>query len=146
MCSKLEHQNQGVGEGRGDVIVGPVAQKGQMKDRPTALTIRNRITRANRILAKSNASPGNNDRALRGELAAISFASVTGLNSDIRVDPETVLTDLLADLMHWCDVEANRGSSLESLSFESALKRARGHYRSEHDGAKARGLEDPHSS
>src|ERR1700688_3272757 len=117
-----------------------------MKNRPTTLTIRNRIRRANRILAKSNTGLRNSDRALRGELAAVSFASVTGLNSDIRVDPETVLTDLLADLMHWCDVEANRGRKLESIDFESALKRARRHYRSEYDEAEAGGLENPHPS
>jgi hypothetical protein len=117
-----------------------------MKDRPTTLTIRNRIRRANRILAKRNTGPSNSDRALRGELAAVSFPSVTGLNSDIRVDPETVLTDLLADLMHWCDAETNRSSNPESINFESALKRARKHYRSEYDETEARGLEDPRPS
>jgi len=99
-----------------------------MEDRPTTRRIRNRIRIVNRRLAKADADPRNADRALWGELAVVSFASVTGQSHDVHVDPETVLGDLLADLMHWCDVQKASDSRIESIDFESALQRARNHY------------------
>jgi hypothetical protein len=27
------------------------------------------------------------------------------MSADLRVEPEVVLSDLLTDLMHWCDVQ-----------------------------------------
>ena len=89
--------------------------------------IRNRIRSVNRRLAKVG-NPRNADRSLWGGFAVVSFASVTGLRGDIEVDPETVLTDLLADLMHWCDVQKASGCMPEPIDFESALERARDHY------------------
>jgi len=99
-----------------------------MEDRPTTRKIRNRIRVVNRRLAKADADPRNADRALWGELAVVSFASVTGQRPDVYIDPETVLGDLLADLMHWCDIQKTSDSRIESIDFESALKRARNHY------------------
>jgi hypothetical protein len=96
-----------------------------------------RIRRANRLLIESNADLRNADRALWGSLAAISFASVTGQSEDLEVDPETLLGDLLAALMHWCDVQKTRGLE-ESIDFESALTRARNHYKEECDDERGR--------
>jgi hypothetical protein len=92
-----------------------------------------RIRRANRLLIESHADPRNADRALWGSLAVLSFASVTGQGADVEVDPETVLGDLLAGLMHWCDVQKTRARLEEPIEFESALKRARNHYGEECD-------------
>ena len=95
------------------------------------LTIRKimgQIRKVNRRLHETDADPNNADRVLWGSLAVASFASVTGLSEDVQTDPETVLGDLLAGLMHWCDAEKNSGSLEESLDFESALERARNHY------------------
>ncbi len=102
-----------------------------MGKRPAALKIRNQIRSVNRRLAKDNAEPRNADRSLWSELAVVSFAGVTGLSEDLQIDPETVLCDLLADLMHWCDVQKTNHSEVESIDFESALSRARGHYSEE---------------
>jgi len=102
-----------------------------MGDRLATLKIRNRIRSVNRRLAKNNAGPRNADRSLRGALAVVSFASVTGLSGDVQIDPETVLADLLADLMHWCDIQKTNDCLKESLDFESALERARHHYSEE---------------
>lgn len=90
-----------------------------------------RIRRANRLLIKSHSDPCNADRALWGSLAVVTFASVTGQSGDVEVDPETVLGDLLAGLMHWCDVQKTNRGLEESIDFESALKRARNHYEEE---------------
>ncbi|MFY9560429.1 MAG: hypothetical protein WAQ52_09365 [Terriglobales bacterium] len=82
-------------------------------------------------MAKTHADPCNADRALWGALAVVSFASVTGQSEDVQTDPETVLGDLLADLMHWCDVQKTSESRIESIDFESALERASNHYTEE---------------
>ncbi len=63
--------------------------------------IRAQILRMNRRLGKTGEDPSNDDRALLGSLAVAQFASAAGQIDDIRSDPETVLSDLLADLMHW---------------------------------------------
>ena len=89
-----------------------------MGKRPAALKIRNQIRSVNRRLAKDNAEPRNADRSLWSELAVVSFAGVTGLSEDLQIDPETVLCDLLADLMHWCDVQKTNHSEVESIDFE----------------------------
>ncbi len=102
-----------------------------MEDRRTMLKIRRRIQRINRRLAENSADPRNADRSSWGELAVVSFASVTGLSPDVQLDPETVLCDLLVDLMHWCDVPKAKDSLVESVDFESALQRAREHYSQE---------------
>ena len=112
-----------------------------MDYRHTILKIRSRIRSANLRLAKNSAAPRNTDRSLWGSLAVFSFASVTGLNGDVQTDPETVLADLLADLMHWCDVQKADKCLVESIDFESALRRARHHYSNER--AEERGQEGP---
>jgi hypothetical protein len=102
-----------------------------MDDRSTILRVRSQIRSVNRRLAMGNVAPCNADRALWGELAVVSFASVTGLGEDVRSDPETVLSDLLADLMHWCDARETRTCVSGPVDYESALERAREHYSKE---------------
>lgn len=62
----------------------------------------------------------NAERATFGELAMVSFASKTGQSGDVIEDPETVIGDLLADLMHFCDAK--------DVDFEEALRRGRNHH------------------
>ena len=114
------------------------AQEKWMKSRPTTLGTRGRIRSVNRRLAKNNAGPRNADRSSWGELAVVSFASVTGLSGDVELDPETVLCDLLADLMHWCDAPKAKGSRAQPVDFESALQLAREHYAQELVGERKR--------
>ena len=57
----------------------------------------------------------NTDRAEWAEVALLAFMRKTG------ADREDALSDLLSDLMHWCD--RNSGQS-----FEAELARAREHY------------------
>jgi hypothetical protein len=80
---------------------------------------------------KNKPEPGNADRARWGKLAMTSFAKATGANRDLPSDPETVLADLLADVMHWCDARKTADQSLEPIDFESALDRARAHHAKE---------------
>jgi hypothetical protein len=97
----------------------------------TVRKLRDRIRRVNRRLDETHADPRNADRALWGALAAVTFASVTGQIEYVETDPETVLGDLLADLMHWCDAQKSNVLREQSIDFESALARARNHYREE---------------
>ena len=82
-----------------------------------------RIHAVQRRLATQGGEMTNADRVLWGELALSSFASESGQTDDLTTDPETVLGDLLADLMHFCDA---RGTD-----FDSALERGRNHHRAE---------------
>ena len=93
--------------------------------------VMDRVRGVNRRLSETRADPRNADRALWGELAVVTFANVTGQSRDVQTDPETVLGDLLADLMHWCDSQKTNVSLEESIDFESALGRARNHYNEE---------------
>ncbi|MGC2472757.1 MAG: hypothetical protein WA485_00365 [Candidatus Sulfotelmatobacter sp.] len=102
-----------------------------MANQPRIRKLIDRIRRANRRLIETHADPCNADRALWGALAVTSFASVTGQSEEVAVDPETVLGDLLAGLMHWCDAQKTNDSLEESIDFESALERARNHYKEE---------------
>jgi len=81
-----------------------------------------------RRLAKENAPTGNADRALWGGFALSTFARISGSEQDLHTEPETVLTDLLADLMHWCDNGGILGSKIGSIDFDSALGQARIHH------------------
>ena len=99
-----------------------------MRHRLTAVEIRKHIRFVNRRLAKGGEIPRNSDRSLWGEFALMSFASVTGLTADSQADPDTVLVDLLTDLMHWCSA---RPTTSQSIDFEWALERARAHYTEE---------------
>jgi hypothetical protein len=62
----------------------------------------------------------NNDRASWAGIAIKAFIAETG------TDEEDVLTDLLADLMHWAD--------RNNYDMDAALERARGHYEAETGG------------
>lgn len=93
---------------------------------PTAVGMRYRILDAISRLA-GGAEPRGSDSALCGAFALLGFADVTGQVEEVSSDPETVLCDLLADLMHWCDDQGG-GKMVEAVNFESALERARRHY------------------
>ena len=83
-------------------------------------------------LARDDEDPMNTERAMRGSSAMVGFVRAAGQNVDLRIDPETVLCDLLADLMHWCDLQKTVDPFMEPVDFESALGRARRHYGGEH--------------
>jgi hypothetical protein len=93
--------------------------------------IKARIRRLNHRLVETGADPSNADRALLGAFAVAQFAGVTGRAEDIYADPETVLGDLLADLMHWCDVQRSSSEPQEAIGFDSALEQARDYYNEE---------------
>jgi hypothetical protein len=93
--------------------------------------IRAQIFRMNHRLSETGGDPSNNDRALLGALALAHFASATSRTEDIHADPETILSDMLADLMHWCDIQPSVGKMHEPIGFDSALERARDYYAEE---------------
>jgi hypothetical protein len=102
-----------------------------MIDRSKIRKIRAQLRRADQELNEMGADPRNSDRALWGELVVAHFASVTGRAEDMLTIPETVLSDLLADLMHWCDVRQSDSEPREMIAFDSALERARDYYNEE---------------
>jgi hypothetical protein len=59
----------------------------------------------------------NERRAEWAQCAIDAFIETTG------TDPEDALSDLLCDIMHWCDIAEN-----ESPGFDAELDRAKGHY------------------
>jgi len=85
----------------------------------------------NHRLNKTGADPSSADWALWGALAVAHFAQVSGRPSDVHTDPETMLSDLLADLMHWCDVRKSSSGPQDAVGFDSALERARDYYNEE---------------
>lgn len=103
-----------------------------MAARPSVRKIKNQIRTVNSSLEKANADPCNEDRALWALLAVVSFAGVVGLAEDVATDPETILGDLLADLMHWCDVQQMSSTRQEPINFDAALARGRNHYGEEY--------------
>ena len=76
-------------------------------------------------------NPRNADRSNWAGSVVAQFAKATGIRHDLPSDPETVLADLLADLMHWCDAQKTSSRLEENVDFDSALIRARTHYRVE---------------
>ena len=60
----------------------------------------------------------NDDRAAVAYSALEAFQGLTG------TDPGDAVSDLLCDLMHWCDRNSDEG-------FDVALTRARAHYAEE---------------
>jgi hypothetical protein len=87
---------------------------------------------------KGNAgTPSNRTRAALGANALRRFAEAVGAVDDLRSEPETVLTDLLADLMHWCRPR-RRNYGTGTIVFESALSLARRHYLLERPRKRAR--------
>ena len=85
----------------------------------------------NHRLNETGTDPANADRALWGGLAFAHFAAITRRAEDMRTDSETVLSDLLADLMHWCDVQRSSRGRQEAIGFDSALERAKDYYKEE---------------
>lgn len=103
-----------------------------MANQLTLQEITQRMRSLNHRLTGNREDLRNADRALWGAFAIVSFAGVTGQSQDVQTDPETVLGDLLGDLMHWCDDQRTSGGIAESIDFESALERARDHYNEEY--------------
>jgi hypothetical protein len=71
----------------------------------------------------------NDDRASWAEAALIVFAQRTGLAQETlgdKEDPFLIVSDLLADLAHWCD--------LNRVDLPSALTHAARHYHAETGG------------
>lgn len=93
--------------------------------------IRAQIRRVSHRLNKTGTDPSNAYWALWGALAVALFASVTSRSDEMHVDPETVLSDLLADLMHWCDVQRPDSEPQGAIGFDAALERARDYYNEE---------------
>jgi hypothetical protein len=102
-----------------------------MTGRSEIRRVKAQIRRANHRLSETGADPSSADRALWGALAVAHFASVTDRSEDMHTDPETVLSDLLADLMHWCDARRSNSELQEAVRFDSALERARDYYNEE---------------
>ena len=83
--------------------------------------------RINRPIVKSN--PTNEQRAAWAEEALLAFGRRIGVAVENQGDSEAALllvSDLLADLAHWCD--------LHNVSFASALTKATGYYQAETEG------------
>ncbi|OAI57304.1 hypothetical protein AYO50_01710 [Acidobacteria bacterium SCGC AG-212-P17] len=71
----------------------------------------------------------NDDRASWAEAALIVFAQRTGLAKETlgdKEDPFLIVSDLLADLAHWCD--------RNHMDLPAALAHATSHYRAETSG------------
>lgn len=102
-----------------------------MTGRSAIRKIREQIRRMNHRLSKTGADPSNADRALWGALAVAHFSGAASRAHDMHADAETVLSDLLADLMHWCDVQRSNCGRQEAIRFDSALERARDYYEEE---------------
>ena len=81
-------------------------------------------------MGDSNKYPTNVDRVGWASSVLATFAKSTGADNDLVADPETVLADLLADLMHWCDAQKST-SRKDGPNFDVALARARAHYHAE---------------
>jgi hypothetical protein len=102
-----------------------------MTGRGEVRRIRSKIQRVNHRIGETGADPSNADRALWGALAVAHFASTSSRVEGMRADPETGLSDLLADLMHWCDVQRSGSKRGEAIGFDSALEWARDYYNEE---------------
>jgi len=79
--------------------------------------------------AAANEGTTNDDRALWAEAALLAFAQRIGLAKEMVGDKEDrffIISDLLADLAHWCD--------RNEVDLPSALIHAGQHYCAETDG------------
>jgi hypothetical protein len=92
--------------------------------------ITGQIRRMNQRLRETEAGPSNTDLALWGALAIAQFDGTVALGEGSASETELMLSDLLADLMHWCDEGATRPREQAGL-FEAALERAREYYQEE---------------
>lgn len=63
----------------------------------------------------------NDDRATWAEEALLKFGRETG--QDLRIEPDELVSDFIADLMHWCD--------RNGVDFEDMVRRGKGHYEEE---------------
>ena len=63
----------------------------------------------------------NDDRASWAEVALVD--ALRAFMKTTRTDREDALSDLLADLLHWCDSN--------DIDFDRELERGRGHYAEE---------------
>lgn len=63
--------------------------------------------------------PTNYDRAVWADAAVEAFRQACDMFDE---DAETELSDLLSDLMHWCDAQESR------VSFDACVERARANY------------------
>ena len=84
---------------------------------------------AHQVEQPSDEGPSNDDRALWAEAALLAFAQRTGLAREIigdKEDPFFIISDLLADLAHWCD--------RHQVDLPSALAHAARHYHAETGG------------
>jgi len=82
------------------------------------------------IAAKADDGPTNDERASWAEIALLAFGQRTGLVK-ARVgdseEPFFIISDLLADLAHWCD--------RSNVDLSTAITHAAQHYLAETDGA-----------
>lgn len=69
----------------------------------------------------------NVERARRAEKALKEYARLTGSAWKVGLEAEDLLTDLLADLMHWCEWK-------HLADFETCHARAGNHYTEERAG------------
>ncbi|MBZ6393084.1 MAG: hypothetical protein LBE90_21640 [Pantoea dispersa] len=84
------------------------------------------------LSVRAEAAEADNDNARRIHLAAsvlLHFADMTG-SADSTEPADTVVTDLLTDLMHLC---AHCWPDNSPVSFDGALNTARMHYQTESD-------------
>ena len=93
------------------------------------MRVRYQETMTDPMTEPSKEGPSNDDRAHWAEAALLAFAQRTGLAKDMVVDKEDsffIISDLLADLAHWCD--------RHEVDLPAALIHAGQHYRAETDG------------
>lgn len=77
----------------------------------------------------------DSDVPMHGTPAASAGVAIAAFRKETRCDAEDAVTDLLANLMHFCD--------RNGLSFESELEHAREHYEAEVKESTARRASDP---
>jgi hypothetical protein len=94
--------------------------------------IRREIERVNRRLRETDSRPSKADLALWGALAIAQLNGSVASGEGSATDAELALSDLLADLMHWCDLRSS-AQRRQTISFESALENAQAYYQEECD-------------
>jgi hypothetical protein len=95
--------------------------------------IRREIERVNRRLREKDSQPSSADLALWGALAIAQLNGSVASGEGSATDAELALSDLLVDLMHWCDLRSSVRRRQQTVSFESALENAKAHYQEERD-------------
>jgi hypothetical protein len=83
--------------------------------------LKQKLEAARKLWSQPDQVVTNEQRALWGQYTVTAFANESGqLGEDLKDDPETVVGDLIADLMHYCDTR--------DVDFEEALRRGRNHH------------------